>query len=101
MSAFAYADGRLCAEGVPLARIAEEVGTPTYVYAAGEMRTRYRAFAQAFRHPVAHPAQADHPQLHQAGASSARFERIPSSSSANESANFCTPSSSSVATTSS
>jgi diaminopimelate decarboxylase len=49
VSAFAYAEDGLCAEGVPLARIAEEVGTPAYVYAAGEMRDRYRAFARAFR----------------------------------------------------
>ena len=33
MSAFTYRDGVLCAENVPLARIAERVGTPVYVYA--------------------------------------------------------------------
>ena len=38
---------------------------------------------------------------HQAGASCPRFDRIPSSSSSNESANFCTPSRSSVSVTSS
>ena len=46
---FAYEDGALMAEGVPLARIAAEVGTPAYVYAANAMRARYRALAGAFR----------------------------------------------------
>ncbi|MCB1885518.1 MAG: diaminopimelate decarboxylase [Geminicoccaceae bacterium] len=36
------------AEGVPLERIAAEVGTPVYVYAANAMRARYRALAEAF-----------------------------------------------------
>jgi len=45
---FAYRDGELHAEGVPLARIAEAVGTPFYVYSAGSLTARYRAFAEAF-----------------------------------------------------
>jgi diaminopimelate decarboxylase len=45
---FPRRDGALYAEDVPLAQIAEAVGTPTYVYSAGELRGRYRALAQAF-----------------------------------------------------
>jgi diaminopimelate decarboxylase len=47
MTAFAYRDGQLNAEGIPLARIVEEVGTPVYCYAQGEIEARYRAFATA------------------------------------------------------
>jgi len=45
---FPRRDGALHAEGVPLARIAAEVGTPTYVYSAGALRARYRAMDEAF-----------------------------------------------------
>jgi diaminopimelate decarboxylase len=41
-------DGLLL-EGVPLRRIADAAGTPTWVYGAGTMRARYRALAQALR----------------------------------------------------
>jgi diaminopimelate decarboxylase len=46
--AFSYRDGELCAEDVPVPRVAAEVGTPFYLYSAGDMRARYRAFAEAF-----------------------------------------------------
>jgi diaminopimelate decarboxylase len=46
---FRYLREELVADEVPLARIAAEVGTPAYVYAAGAMRERIRAFRQAFR----------------------------------------------------
>ncbi len=46
--AFPRRDGALFAEGVPLDRIAEAAGTPTYVYSAGELRARYAELAQAF-----------------------------------------------------
>ncbi|MEK0082591.1 diaminopimelate decarboxylase [Benzoatithermus flavus] len=49
MSPFHYAHEALVADGVPLADIAAEVGTPCYVYAASTMRERIRAFRQAFR----------------------------------------------------
>jgi diaminopimelate decarboxylase len=42
------ADGLLL-DDVPLNRIADAVGTPTYVYSAGTMRRRYRALAEALR----------------------------------------------------
>ena len=45
---FVYVGGTLRAEGVPLPRVAEAVGTPCYVYAAAAMRARVRAFRRAF-----------------------------------------------------
>jgi diaminopimelate decarboxylase len=47
MSAFGYHGDELHCEGVPLARIAEEVGTPVYVYSRGELERAYRAFDAA------------------------------------------------------
>jgi diaminopimelate decarboxylase len=47
-AAFAYRDGRLCADGVSLAEIAAAVGTPVYVYSAGAMRARLERFLEAF-----------------------------------------------------
>lgn len=40
---FTRRDGQLYVEEVPLARIAEAVGTPVYVYSCAHMETRYRA----------------------------------------------------------
>jgi len=45
---FPYRDGELFAEGVPVGRIAEAVGTPFYLYSAASLSARYRAFAEAF-----------------------------------------------------
>ena len=45
---FAYRDGELCAEAVPLARIADAVGTPFYCYSSAAIERRYRSFAAAF-----------------------------------------------------
>ena len=39
----AHALDGLCLEGVPLARLAEAVGTPCWAYSAGTLRRRYRA----------------------------------------------------------
>lgn len=47
--AFAYRDGVLHAEAVPLDEVAAAVGTPCYVYAANAMRDRLAAFRRAFR----------------------------------------------------
>ena len=44
MSAFHYVAGELCAEGVPLARIAERFGTPCYVYSRAALEANYRDF---------------------------------------------------------
>jgi diaminopimelate decarboxylase len=48
MDHFTYIDGQLHAEGVPLTRIAEEAGTPTYVYSTATLVHHYRVFADAF-----------------------------------------------------
>jgi diaminopimelate decarboxylase len=45
---FAYRDGELCAEAVPVGRIADAVGTPFYLYSAAALTARYQAFAAAF-----------------------------------------------------
>jgi len=39
----------LFCEDVPLAKLAEQHGTPLYVYSASMIRSRYRAFDQSFR----------------------------------------------------
>ena len=44
---FTHRDDALACEGVPLARIAAEVGTPTYVYSLGAIRASYRAYDHA------------------------------------------------------
>ncbi|GLK54779.1 diaminopimelate decarboxylase [Methylopila capsulata] len=48
MHHFAYAEGALHAEDVPLARIAAEVGTPTYVYSTATLTRHVRVFSAAF-----------------------------------------------------
>ena len=48
MSAFAYRHGRLFAEDVDLAALAEQVGTPFYCYSSAALERNYHAFAQAF-----------------------------------------------------
>jgi len=45
---FYYQDGNLYAEGVPLSRIAEEVGTPCYVYSRAAIEERWRSYDEAF-----------------------------------------------------
>src|SRR3546814_400472 len=40
MTAFAYRDGELCAERVPLAEIARDVGTPFYCYSSAALATQ-------------------------------------------------------------
>lgn len=47
MSHFAYRDGILHAEGVPLPRIAAAHGTPCYVYSRSALQARYDEFRQA------------------------------------------------------
>lgn len=48
MDHFTYIDGQLHAESVPLSRIAEAAGTPTYVYSTATLVHHYRTFADAF-----------------------------------------------------
>jgi diaminopimelate decarboxylase len=45
---FAYRAGRLCADQVALATIADVAGTPVYVYCGAVMRRRLREFLAAF-----------------------------------------------------
>ena len=47
MDHFDLIDGELYAEGVPLSRIATEVGTPVYVYSAATFRRHARVFRDA------------------------------------------------------
>jgi diaminopimelate decarboxylase len=44
---FQYKDGVLCAEGVPLDRLAEQVGTPFYCYSTATLERHYKVFAGA------------------------------------------------------
>ena len=48
MNPFPRRDGWLCAEDVPLRRIAAEVGTPAYVYSAGALVAAYDSLDRAF-----------------------------------------------------
>ncbi|MBC7230837.1 MAG: diaminopimelate decarboxylase [Actinobacteria bacterium] len=48
MHDFRFRDGELYCEGVPLRRIAEEVGTPLYVYSRNTLRDHYRRLDEAF-----------------------------------------------------
>ena len=49
MNAFAYRDGILCAEDMPLAQIAEQFGTPCYVYSRAALTAAYQAYRDALR----------------------------------------------------
>ncbi len=54
MDYFEYRDGELYAEELPLSRIADEVGTPAYVYSRATLERHWRAFDEAL---------GDHPHL--------------------------------------
>jgi len=54
MDHFEYRDGEMFAEDVPLARIAEEVGTPCYVYSRATLERHFNAYREAL---------GDHPHL--------------------------------------
>jgi diaminopimelate decarboxylase len=47
--AFAYRNGVLCAEEVPLDELAQRFGTPCYVYSASAIEGAYREFSAALR----------------------------------------------------
>ena len=47
MTPFEYRDNELYCEGVSLAKIADDVGTPVYVYSRGEIERAYKAFDAA------------------------------------------------------
>ena len=48
MDYFTYQNGDLFAESVSLANIAEEHGTPTYVYSRAALENHYQAYTKAF-----------------------------------------------------
>jgi len=48
MDQFHYRNGQLYCEQVDLCELADQVGTPAYVYSAGTLRHHYKAFAEAF-----------------------------------------------------
>ena len=48
MNDFEYRNGEMFAEGVPVKRIAKEVGTPAYVYSLATLKRHYQVFDQAF-----------------------------------------------------
>ena len=50
MNFFEVRDGELHCEDVPLARIAEAVGTPVYVYSTATLERHYNVFQTAFAH---------------------------------------------------
>jgi len=49
MSFFAYKDGEMYAEGVSLAAIAAQVGTPFYCYSAAALRAGWKEFADGIK----------------------------------------------------
>jgi len=48
MDYFSYKNDQLCAEDVPLAKIAEQFSTPTYVYSRATLERHYHAYKKAF-----------------------------------------------------
>lgn len=48
MNPFEFRHGELHVEDVPLSRLAEQFGTPLYVYSRAELSAAFRAFDQAF-----------------------------------------------------
>jgi len=48
-SAFAYRNGTFCAETIPLAEIATEVGTPFYCYSTAQLQNNYHDFTTSFK----------------------------------------------------
>jgi diaminopimelate decarboxylase len=48
VTAFAYVDGELCAERVPLTAVAARYGTPCYVYSRAALEDNFRAYDSAF-----------------------------------------------------
>ncbi len=48
MHHFAHRGGVLCAEDVPIPKIAEEIGTPFYCYSTATLTRHYRVFDEAF-----------------------------------------------------
>ena len=54
MNHFNYQAGELCAEDVPLEKLAAEVGTPCYVYSSATLRRHYHVFDEALEQMPPH-----------------------------------------------
>lgn len=61
MQVFDIINGELHAENVPLSRIAQEIGTPTYVYSAASIKQQYEALSGALARAL--PEGAEQPLL--------------------------------------
>src|SRR6201984_3674094 len=48
MNHFEYRNGEMFAEGVPVKRIAKEVGTPAYIYSLATLKRHFQVFDRAF-----------------------------------------------------
>jgi len=62
MNHFEYRNGEMFAEGVALKRIAQEVGTPAYIYSLATLKRHFKVFDQAFakaRHIVCFSVKAN------------------------------------------
>ena len=62
MNAFQYRRGELCCEQVPLRRLAEEFGTPLYVYSRNHIVGQFTALDRAFRsvdHAISYAVKAN------------------------------------------
>ncbi|MBI2833376.1 MAG: diaminopimelate decarboxylase [Acidobacteria bacterium] len=62
MTGFSYHDSTLACDDVPLAEIAQAIGTPLYVYSAGIIQARYRELDEAFsshRHTIHYALKAN------------------------------------------
>jgi diaminopimelate decarboxylase len=62
MNYFEYRNGEMFAEGVPLKRIAREVGTPAYIYSLATLKRHFKVFDEAFaraRHIVCFSVKAN------------------------------------------
>lgn len=49
MPAFEYTDNQMYAEGIPLQKLANEFGTPTYVYSAQTIKYNWQQYADALK----------------------------------------------------
>jgi len=49
MHFFSYKEGHFCAENVPIERIAEQVGTPLYIYSYKTFARHFQVFDGSFK----------------------------------------------------
>ena len=51
---FAYRQGRLCVEDLPLSEIAEQFGTPCYVYSRAALTAAFDSYRRVLQGPQGH-----------------------------------------------